>query len=80
MISIKGMIGHLLGAAGAVELALACLSGSESFGNATLTNPDPQLGRVCLPRDSFTLSRGPILKTSMGFGGHVAAVVVCPER
>jgi 3-oxoacyl-[acyl-carrier-protein] synthase II len=78
--SIKGAIGHLLGGAGAVELALAVLACRDRRmpGNATLLEPDPALGRLRLPVHSVDLPPGPILKTSLGFGGHLAAVVVAP--
>lgn len=80
IVSLKGVIGHLLGAAGAVELALAVLACKQgrSPGNLTLLEPDPALGRLQLPREEFPLAGGPILKTAMGFGGHVAAVVMAP--
>jgi 3-oxoacyl-(acyl-carrier-protein) synthase len=76
VVSAKGAVGHLLGAAGAVELALACLCRRESFGNLTLMDPDPQLDPVLLPKERFRLDPGPILKTSLGFGGHTAAVLI----
>jgi 3-oxoacyl-[acyl-carrier-protein] synthase II len=81
VVSIKGAIGHLLGAAGAVELgaaALACRNGV-SPGTATLIEPDPELDRMPVPASAFTIRPGPILKTSLGFGGHVAAMILTPE-
>ena len=78
IVSIKGAIGHLLGAAGAVELAVAALACQcrRSPGTATLLEPDPDLGRLALPTAAFDLGTGPVLKTALGFGGHVAAVVL----
>lgn len=80
IVSIKGAIGHLLGGAGAVEIAMAALSCQEgrSPGTVTLLDLDPGLGRLNVPREAFGIARGPILKTSLGFGGHVAATILAP--
>jgi 3-oxoacyl-(acyl-carrier-protein) synthase len=82
LISLKGAIGHLMGAAGAVEVALAAQSAihGRSPGNTTLMHPDPELGRLCLPRESWGHSPGPVLKVSQGFGGQLAAVIIEPVR
>jgi 3-oxoacyl-(acyl-carrier-protein) synthase len=80
VLSLKGALGHLLGAAGAVELAtaaLACKYGL-SPGNITLVEPDPELGHLQLPQKTFELRPGPILKVSLGFGGHQAALLLSP--
>ncbi len=78
VVSFKGAIGHLMGAAGAIETSLAVLAlrDAKSPGTATLIEPDPEFGDACLPRSSFSLGAGAILKTSLGFGGHLAAIVV----
>lgn len=80
VVSIKGSLGHLMGAAGAVEIALAVLAIRDSLspGTSTLVLPDPGFADACLPRSSFALRTGPILKTSLGFGGHLAAVAITP--
>ncbi len=79
VVSIKGAIGHLLGAAGAVELAATVQTIQHGVlpPNATLIEADTHLGGgLCLPDRAVSLTGGPILKTSMGFGGHVAAVII----
>lgn len=73
----KSQIGHLLGAAGSAELAIACLSLRDGFVPPTLnlTDPDPA---CLLPHCPAGESR-PIrsaLKLSLGFGGHLAAAVL----
>jgi len=78
VVSFKGAIGHLLGAAGAVETALAVLAVKRGVcpGTTTLLEPDPDLGPLGLPNEPFPITHGPILKISMGFGGHLAALIV----
>jgi len=69
IVSMKGAIGHLMGSAGAVETALAVLACRDRRcpGTATLLDADPELGRLALPRSSFSLNTGAVLKTSLGF-------------
>ena len=43
-------------------------------GNSTLIESDPALGNLNLPRSAIEFPEGPILKVSMGFGGHLAAI------
>ncbi len=75
--STKGMTGHSLGAAGAVEAALCALSIAEGMmpGTTGCTNPDPSLGIVPL----HATESAPVktaLSNSFGFGGNNAAVVI----
>lgn len=69
--STKGITGHGLSHAGALEAALCVLSLTEGIvpGNAALTNPDPVCEGLRLP--TTTESTGPnlVLNTSSGFGG-----------
>lgn len=80
VVSVKGNIGHLLGAASAVETALAILTCRDriSPGNATLLDPDPKLGQAYLPTKTVKIAAGAVLKTSLGFGGHLAAILITP--
>lgn len=80
IVSVKGALGHLLGAAGAVETALAVLACRDQRcpGNATLLEADPAFADLYFPRTTFGLSGEAVLKTSLGFGGHLAALVFKP--
>ena len=72
--SQKGAIGHLLGAAGSVESALAVLSLRDQVVPPTinLRTPDPQcdLDYVAITARPMRLRN--VLKVSLGFGGHLA--------
>lgn len=74
----KSQIGHLLGAAGAVELAITCLSIHERFMTPTLnlTDPDPACDLDGTPLVGRHREIVAALKLSIGFGGHLAAAVL----
>ncbi|NMR19170.1 beta-ketoacyl-ACP synthase II [Cellulomonas fimi] len=76
----KSMMGHLLGAAGAVETILAVLALRERTAPPTInvTEPEPEL-EVDLVRDTpRDLPAGQIaaINNSFGFGGHNVALVL----
>lgn len=77
--SIKSMIGHLLGAGGAVEAVASALSVSTGQIPPTinLQTPDPACDLDYVPEGCRTLPGGVavVLSTSLGFGGHNAALV-----
>ena len=78
--STKGAIGHLIGAAGAVELiatVLALRHGAvPPTANHEETDPDMKIDVVHgRPR---SVPPGPALSNSFGFGGHNACLVVAP--
>ncbi|GAB1822162.1 beta-ketoacyl-[acyl-carrier-protein] synthase family protein [Herbidospora sp. RD11066] len=77
--SIKGVTGHAIGAAGAVEAVACVLSIVEHVVPPTggLRNLDPacEIDAVLLPRP---MPAGPVLSNSFGFGGHNAALVFTP--
>jgi len=78
----KGQIGHLLGAAGAAELAIACLAIRDGFVPPTvnLTDPDPACDLDGTPGIGRELPIRAALKLSIGFGGHLAAIVLRRPR
>ncbi|HBT76071.1 MAG TPA: beta-ketoacyl-[acyl-carrier-protein] synthase II [Planctomycetaceae bacterium] len=76
--STKGMTGHCLGAAGAIE-ALACvLAVHENFIPPTinLEEPDPECDLDYVPNRGIALPVRAAVSTSLGFGGHNSVVVV----
>lgn len=74
----KSQIGHLLGAAGAVELAITCLAIRDGFIPPTLNldDPDPACDLDGTPHVGRRLPIRAALKLSIGFGGHLAAAVL----
>jgi len=76
--STKSMIGHLLGAAGAVELAATALSvyHQEIHPTRNLEHPDPDCDLDYVPGTSRKMEIPYALKASYGFGGHNAVVVL----
>lgn len=76
--SLKGALGHLLGAAGSVETALACLSLRDQAiaPCANLDEQDPECDLPFVQGEPATLPLRTVLKLSLGFGGHQAAILL----
>jgi 3-oxoacyl-(acyl-carrier-protein) synthase len=76
--STKSMLGHMINAAGGVELAITVLAMRDGFAPPTLnlTEPDPELTFDCLPVLGRTNRFRHALKLSVAFGGHLVAVVL----
>jgi len=75
--STKSMIGHLLGAAGAVE-AIACIKSLESGVLHPTTNyetPDPNCDLDYVPNQARETHPRTVLSNSFGFGGHNATLI-----
>ena len=79
--SIKGVTGHSLGAAGALEavaIVLRCRRASSRPPRATST-PDPDMAPIDLVvGEAREWTPGPTLSNSFGFGGHNGCVVLAP--
>ena len=76
--STKGSHGHLLGAAAAVELVLTVLAIERGLvpPTANLTDPDPEIRLDCTPLEARRRTIRCAVKTTSGFGGQAAAVVL----
>jgi 3-oxoacyl-[acyl-carrier-protein] synthase II len=78
MSSIKSMVGHLIGAAGAVEAVALALSLHEGVLPPTinLTNPDPECNLDYVPNTAREMPVRTAVSTSFGFGGQNGALVM----
>ena len=76
--SIKSMIGHLIGAAGAVEAAALALTLHEGVLPPTInqTHPDPSCDLDYVPNSAREQPVRTAVSTSFGFGGQNAALVM----
>ena len=75
--STKGATGHMLGAAGAVEMAL-CVKAIECDvvpPTINLENPDPECDLDYVPGAAREMRVDAIVNNSFGFGGHNATVI-----
>jgi len=75
--STKSMLGHLMGAAGAVE-AIACIKSLETGWVHPTVNyeyPDPECDLDYVPNQARRLDAAVALSNSFGFGGHNACLV-----
>ena len=77
--STKGVTGHALGAAGALEAVAVLLSMQHRLIPPTkgLVEPDP-LVTLDLVREARAWEPGPTLSNSFGFGGHNGCLVLTP--
>ena len=76
--STKSMIGHLLGAAGAVEF-IACVKSIEDgfiHPTAGLKTPDEECDLNYVPGEGIAKDVDVVLSNSLGFGGHNGTVLV----
>jgi 3-oxoacyl-[acyl-carrier-protein] synthase II len=76
--STKSMVGHMLGASGAVELAVTALSvhHDRAHPTANLENPDPDCDLDYIPGAARDIPMKVALSNSFGFGGHNAVIAV----
>lgn len=76
--STKSMTGHLLGAAGAIELAACIMSIRDNRVHPTINyeTPDPLCDLDYVPNSARNVTVDVALSNSLGFGGHNATLVV----
>jgi 3-oxoacyl-[acyl-carrier-protein] synthase II len=76
--SIKSMVGHLMGAAGAVEALVCCKVINEGIIPPTinLENPDPECDLDYVPNNARAKEVRIAISNSFGFGGHNAVIAI----
>ena len=72
------MIGHTLGASGAIELAVCALSIKDGIATPTINYdfPDPECDLDYVPNEARQLNIGVALTNSFGFGGTNSSIVL----
>ncbi len=77
MSSNKSMIGHLLGAAGAVEAVATVLTLRDQIVPPTInyTEADPDCDLDYVPNKACSFEMHCAMSNSLGFGGHNSSVV-----
>ncbi len=80
VVSIKGVTGHPLGAAGALELAAVMLSFEKKLIPPTrgTTVVDPEMSIDVVLGEPRPWEPGPTISNNFGFGGHNGSVIVSP--
>ena len=75
--STKGATGHMLGAAGGVEMAVCCKALQTGTVPPTLNyeTPDPDCDLDYVPNEAREMEVNAIANNSFGFGGHNACLV-----
>jgi 3-oxoacyl-[acyl-carrier-protein] synthase II len=76
--SIKSMLGHLIGAAGAAELVTCVLAIRDNIVPATINlhDPDPELDLDYVPNVPRKMPVNIVMKESFGFGGQNNVVIL----
>jgi 3-oxoacyl-[acyl-carrier-protein] synthase II len=77
--STKSMLGHLLGATGAVEIILTALAVQNDVAPPTINyqTPDPDCDLYYVPNEPKRMTIARAMSNTLGFGGHNASLLVC---
>ncbi len=80
MTSIKGVTGHPLGAAGALEAAAVLLSFEHKLipPTANTTVVDPEMNVDIVTGKARAWEPGPTISNNFGFGGHNGSIIIAP--
>ncbi|HWJ02549.1 MAG TPA: beta-ketoacyl-ACP synthase II, partial [Verrucomicrobiae bacterium] len=80
--STKSMTGHLMGAAGAIELIACAKAIEEDLVPPTINyeTPDPECDLDYVPNEARRMPVEAAMSNSLGFGGHNATVVLKKYR
>jgi 3-oxoacyl-[acyl-carrier-protein] synthase II len=76
--SAKGVTGHLIGAAGAVEAVATLLSVDRETVPPTANHERTELPVDVVAGEARSIGRAPAVSTSFAFGGHNVALVLSP--
>jgi 3-oxoacyl-[acyl-carrier-protein] synthase II len=80
VVSTKGVTGHALGAAGALEAAASLLSIRHELipPTANTTEVDPEMTIDVVVDQARPWTPGPVMSNNFGFGGHNGSVIIAP--
>ena len=80
--STKGLTGHMLGAAGAVEAIIAALSVRDELIPPTVgfEEADPECAVTVYKEAKRNVPQKVVLSNSIGFGGHNATLAIAPYK
>ncbi len=80
VVSTKGVTGHALGAAGALEAAASLLSIRHELipPTANTTDVDPEMSIDLVVGEARPWTPGPVMSNNFGFGGHNGSVIIAP--
>ncbi len=75
--SIKSMIGHLIGASGAIEAVASVLAIRDQVAPPTvnLEEPDPECDLDYVPNEARPMRINAVMSNSFGFGGQNASII-----
>ena len=78
--SVKGVLGHALGAAGSLEAVAVVQSIRHGVipPTAGYGEPDPDLAPIDIVTEARPWTPGPTLSNSFGFGGHNGCIIISP--
>jgi 3-oxoacyl-[acyl-carrier-protein] synthase II len=78
--SVKGVLGHALGAAGSLEAVAVVQSMLTGVipPTAGYGEPDPLLASIDIVTEARSWTPGPTLSNSFGFGGHNGCLILAP--
>ena len=78
--SVKGVLGHALGAAGSLEAVAVVQSMLHGIipPTAGYGEPDPDLATIDIVTEARPWTPGPTLSNSFGFGGHNGCIIIAP--
>jgi 3-oxoacyl-[acyl-carrier-protein] synthase II len=80
VVSTKGVTGHALGAAGALEAAASLLSIRHELipPTANTATIDPEMTIDLVVGEARPWTPGPVISNNFGFGGHNGSIIIAP--